>query len=108
MKWFLFFVAVLALNICAAQNKWYVAAKNGLSIREKPDVKSTVIGKIPFATGVSIIYPDSVSNISVEGLTGAWAYVSHGGKSGFIINSYLLPEPSPKATVKTMKAYLQQ
>jgi uncharacterized protein YgiM (DUF1202 family) len=108
MKWFLFLLLTATLNVSVAQDKWYVAAKNGLSIRENPDVKSAVIGKIPYGTAITIAYPDSISSISVEGLMGAWAKVTYAGKQGFIINSYLLPEAPPKASVKTMKAYLAQ
>ena len=107
MKLFLVLLLVTT-NFCFAQNKWYVAAKNGVSIRDKPDVKSTVIGKIPYGVAVTVTYPDSIISISTEGLTGAWAQTTYSGKTGYIINSYLLPEPPPKAGVKTMKAYLSQ
>jgi hypothetical protein len=33
---------------------------------------------------------------------------SYGGKTGYIVNSYLLPTEPPKATAKTMKEYFQQ
>jgi hypothetical protein len=88
--------------------RWYVAAKNGISIREKPDVKSAVVGNILYGTDIAISYPDSTISISTEGLRGRWVQTTYGGKTGYIINSYLLPEPAPKAATKTMKEYLAQ
>lgn len=104
---FLFACSFLAL-IASAQTKWYVAYKNGLSIREKTDARTKVIGKIPYATSVTVAYPDSIKEIATEGLQGAWARTTYNGQTGYIVNSYLLPYPPPKATVKTMKDYLAQ
>jgi hypothetical protein len=87
---------------------FYVASKSGLSIREKPDAKATVIGKIPYSTKISISYPENESKINTEGIDGLWAKTTFGGKTGYIVNSYLFSSPPPKATVKTMKEYLAQ
>jgi hypothetical protein len=104
---FLLAVVVLSLSV-AAQTTFYVAAKSGLSMRDKPDAKATVIGKIPYGTKVNVNYPGDIVNISTEGITGAWATVTHGGKTGYIVNSYLFPSPPPKAGIETMKQYLAQ
>lgn len=108
MKSFLLALLTLTTFSVVAQNNLYVAAKSGLSMRDKPDAKATVIGKIPYATKVSVTYPEEIVNITTEGIIGAWAKVTYGGKTGYIVNSYLFPSVPPKATVKTMKDYLGQ
>src|SRR5688572_14837123 len=96
--------AVLSISISVtAQLNVYVSAKTGLSMRDKPDAKATVIGKIPYGTKINVNYPEEIVNINTEGMEGAWGKVTFGGKTGYIVNSYLMPSPPPKATVKTMK-----
>jgi hypothetical protein len=90
-----------------AQN-WYVAAKSGLSMRDKPDAKATVLEKIPYGTKLTITYSDATIQTSNEGMNGEWAKTTHNSKTGYVVNSYLLPWAPPKATVKTMKEYFQQ
>lgn len=100
---------VVSIN-CTAQisGTLYVGAKTGLSMREKKDPNSKVLVKIPYGTKIMINYPDDIVNITTEGIEGAWAKTTYNGKTGYIVNSYLLPWPPPKATVKTMKQYLPQ
>jgi hypothetical protein len=100
-------IGLLLVCFINAQD-WYVAAKSGLSMRDKPDAKATVLEKIPYGTKLTIAYPDAIVEISTEGLDGAWAKTTYNGKSGYIVNSYLLPWAPPKATIKTMKEYFQQ
>jgi hypothetical protein len=109
MKKFLLLAVIttsLMINVCG-QN-WYVAAPSGLSIREKPDAKAAVIGKIPYGTKITVTYPEEIVNITTEGIVGAWAASAYAGKTGYIVNSYLFPFPPPKKTVKTMIDYLLQ
>lgn len=107
MKALILYLFLFTSIICFAQPNQYVAAKSGLSMRDKPDAKATVIGKIPYGTKITISYGDIV-NINTEGMEGAWAKVTYSGKTGYIVNSYVFPAPPPKATVKTMKEYLAQ
>jgi hypothetical protein len=105
------FILALLLGLSVfsfAQSNLYVAAKSGLSMRDKPDAKATVIGKIPYGTRISVAYPEEIVNITTEGIVGAWGKVTYGGKTGYIVNAYLFPYAPPKATVKTMKEYLAQ
>lgn len=108
MKLFLLLFFSAIASVASAQTKWYVAHKTGLNIREKSSTNTKVIGKIPYGTAITVSYPDSVRDIATEGMQGAWALVSYNGQRGFIVNSYLLPYPPPKASVKTMKEYLSQ
>lgn len=110
MKKILLLVVIATLFSVAvfAQEVWYVSIKTGLSIREKPDAKATVIGKIPYGTKITVAYPEAIVNINTEGIEGAWAKTTYAGKTGYVVNSYLFPSPPPKTTVTTMKQYLAQ
>ncbi len=110
MKKFLLLAFIVFSMDCLAQisGTLYVAAKGGLSLREKKDANSKVLVQIPYGTKVSINYPDEIVNITSDGIIGAWAKTSFNGKTGYIVNSFLLPWPPPKTTVKTMKQYLLQ
>lgn len=109
MKKLIFLAFLFAcLTSFSQNNPLYVAAKSGLSIREKPDPTAAVLGKIPYGARVTIAYPDESVKIVTEGMQGEWAKVTYNGKSGFIVNSYLFSVPPPKAGTKTMKEYLAQ
>ena len=105
---------LLALMVSAIDSmaQWpgtfYVAAKSGLSLREKKDPNSNLLIKIPYGTKISVSYTDETVNNLSEGMEGQWAKTSFNGKSGYVVNSYLLPWPPPKANVKTLKQYLPQ
>jgi len=109
-------IALLLLAVplsMAAQESlglFYVALKGGLSIREKPETGAAVIGKIPYGTKISVLQPpNEIKPITTEGIQGQWKLVKYGGKSGYIINSYVFPWPPPNtAQVKDMKKYLAQ
>lgn len=107
----LFFLILMLTSVgteAQTQRTFYVAAKSGLSLRENQDIGSKVVLKIPYGTKLSISYPDESVNTNTEGMDGQWVKTSFNGKTGYVVNSYLLPWPPPKATVKTMKEYLAQ
>lgn len=111
MKLFITALAVFVSCTLHSQNDpLYVAAKTGLSIREKPDPASKVLDKIPYGTKLNLIDEDGGSTtIITEQLTGYWRKVKYHNKTGYIVDSYLFPWPPPKlATVKEMKQYLAQ
>ncbi len=87
----------------------YVAAKSGLSIREKPEAGSAVLDKIPYGTKIKATYNyDEIKSVVTEGMEGYWVKTTYKGKTGYVVSSYLLPMPAPGASVKTMKEYLAQ
>ncbi len=88
----------------------YVAAKSGLSIREKPDANAKVLDKIPYGTKISMTIPDEeLIPVVAEGIRGYWQRVKYNNKTGYIVDSYLFPWPPPKGTtIKEMKNYLAQ
>jgi hypothetical protein len=92
-----------------AQNAGYVAIKSGLNMREEPGAKGKVITKIPYGEKLKLeTLGDTVIHIVTEGMGGMWMKTNWKGKTGYVINTYLLPQPPPRANVKTMKGYLQQ
>ena len=114
----IFFLVHLLLGIVVSFNvigqemggMMYVAAKTGLSVREKPDAAAKVLEKIPYGTKITLLEleEERKSNTS-EGMLGFWQKVSYKNKTGFILDAYLLPWAPPKlATIKDFKNYLAQ
>ncbi len=110
----IFFLSLVILSVGASAQlmggTMYVAAKTGLSIREKPEVGAKVLDKIPYGTKITVLeYGEEKKSITTEGMLGYWQKVKYNNKTGFIIDSYLFPWAPPKlATVKEMKNYLAQ
>jgi hypothetical protein len=104
------FIVISFTAVAQPDGTYYVAAKTGLSMREKQDVSAKVLEKIPYGTKITTIPEDGDWKVIVtEGLTGYWKKVKYNNKTGYIVDSYLLPWPPPKlATVKTFKQYLAQ
>lgn len=94
----------------AQQQSFWVAAKSGLSIREKPSTTAKVLDKIPYGTKITLINTEEETvSVITEGMQGYWEKVSYNNKTGYIVNSYLLPLPPPKlGTVKIMDDYFKQ
>jgi hypothetical protein len=111
-KLFLFPLLVISLNVSSQQaGTMYVAAKTGLSIREKPDAGAKVLDKIPYGTKITLIQDmeEELKSLVTEGIWGYWQKVKYNNKTGYILDSYLFPWPPPKlATVKEMKNYFTQ
>ncbi len=108
-KIFLMAMLLSSLILSAQNNFQYVAIKTGLSIREKPDVNAKVIEKIPYGAKIDVLPGDpDMQMITTEGMTGFWRKAKYNNKTGYIIDSYLLPYAPPKATVKTIKDYFAQ
>ncbi len=109
----LILLPVLFITVGIGAQQWgtlYVAAKSGLSIREKPDAAAKVLDKIPYGTKISLIRgEEELKSMISEGMQGFWQKVKYNNKTGYILDSYLLPWPPPKlATVKDMKSYFAQ
>ena len=109
----IFLPLLLVLSFAATaqhSGSMYVAAKTGLSIREKPDAGAKVLDKIPYGTKITLIQSEEeMKSIVTEGVLGYWQKVKYNNKTGYIIDSYLFPWAPPKlTTVKEMKNYLSQ
>jgi hypothetical protein len=111
-KFFLLVFISASLRLAAQESlgSFYVAIKGGLSIREKPDASAKVLDKIPYGTKINLLQPpQEIKPIITEGMEGQWKKVNYNSKTGYVLNSYVLPWPPPKlATVKEMKQYLAQ
>jgi uncharacterized protein YgiM (DUF1202 family) len=107
-------LALLVVSLSASSQlmggTMYVAAKTGLSIREKPETGAKVLDKIPYGTKITVLeYGEEKKGITTEGMLGYWQKVKYNNKTGYIIDSYLLPWAPPKlTTTKEMKNYLAQ
>ncbi len=108
-KYLLLALLVVSIN-CIGQGNitFYVAARSGLSLREKKDPNSKLLLNIPYGAKINVNYPDEIVNITLSGIESAWGKTTYAGKTGYVVNTYLLPWPPPKASVQTMKQYFQQ
>jgi hypothetical protein len=88
----------------------WVAAKSGLSIREKPAIGAKVLDRIPYGTKITLKQTqEDLVAVSTEGMHGYWEKVTFNSKTGYIVGSYLLPVAPPKlAMVKEMADYFKQ
>ncbi len=67
---------LISFTLHSQKDPLYVAAKTGLSIREKPDPASKVLDKIPYGTKLNLIDEDGGwTTIITEELTGYWRKV---------------------------------
>jgi uncharacterized protein YgiM (DUF1202 family) len=105
-----FFSSAQTESVKDVYKEVYVAAKSGLSIRQKPELGSAVLEKIPYGTKTKVIYNynEEVKTVSTEGMEGTWIKTTYKGKTGYVVDTYTLPVPMPGAAVKTMKEYLAQ
>ena len=111
-RYFIILLAFIAgSTLVAGQGRTaWVAAKSGLSIREKPAIGAKVLDKIPYGTKITIQYTEEeLVSVVTEGMHGYWEKVMFNNKTGYIVGSYLLPVAPPKlAVVKEMKDYFKQ
>jgi uncharacterized protein YgiM (DUF1202 family) len=105
-----FFLSAQTVSVSYVYKEVYVAAKSGLSIREKPELGAVVLEKIPYGTKTKVAYNNNeeMKTVSTEGMEGNWVKTTYKGKTGYILDTYTLPVPPPGAAVKTMKEYLAQ
>lgn len=106
----IFLILFIAFSFTTkAQLVYYAAAKTGLSLREQPSATAKVLEKIAYAEKV-ITVADSVQPkaITTEGFNGYWWKVKYNNKEGYLVSTYLLPVPPPKAGTKKLEDYFKQ
>ncbi len=92
-----------------SQYTYYAAAKAGLSMREQPNTNARVLEKIAYGEKLITVADEGAQvAISTEGFNGFWWKVKYNNKTGYIVNSYVLPMPVPKAGTKTVSDYFAQ
>lgn len=107
---FFLFIFYAAVSLAQQSGTMYVAAKTGLTFREEPTTSSRAIDNIPYGTKLTIIQIDEELKSHVaENLMGYWQKVKYNNKTGYILDSYLLPWAPPKlSTVNQMDQYISQ
>jgi len=103
MKKIILLLCLFSVLLTQAQTRIaWVAAKSGLSIREKPAIGAKVLDKIPYGAKLSILNTDEeLVTVVTEGMHGYWEKVTFNNKTGYIVGSYLLPVAPPKLCTKT-------
>jgi hypothetical protein len=106
----MFIACAISVNAQVMDGTYYVAAKSGLSMRDKPDANAKVLEKISYGTKVTTIAEDGDwKEITTESMMGHWKKVKFNNKTGYIVDNYLLPWAPPKlAGIKDLKQYLAQ
>ena len=110
MRSIILILLLLSSVTLSAQNfTYYAAAKAGLSMREQPNANAKALEKIPYGAKVTTL-TDTTQGISIstEGFDGWWWKIQYNNKTGYVVNTYLLPLAPPKATVHTLKDYMAQ
>ncbi|MBL7700986.1 MAG: SH3 domain-containing protein [Ferruginibacter sp.] len=101
-----------ALFFCSnafSQYTYYAAAKAGLSMREQPNANAKVLEKIAYGEKLlTVADNDPQAAIATEGFAGYWWKVKYNNKTGYVVNSYVLPLAPPKAGIKTLPDYFAQ
>jgi Bacterial SH3 domain len=111
MKKTLFSTVVLLVTIFsfAKERPAYVAYSTGVNIRKTASLNADLLGKIPYATKLSIDLSKKDSTpVFVEGMTGYWVPVSFQNKKGYVLDCYLTNIVPPKKGTKTMEEYISQ
>lgn len=105
----LLLLIVISLNVSAQTESYFVAARGGLGLRERPDTTSKVLDKIPYSTKITMIQTEEEwMPVSLEGINGYWRKVKYNNKTGYVADCYLFTQPPPKATIKDMSGYFAQ
>lgn len=84
----------------------YIAAANGLSLRERGAEDAGVILKIAY--GEKVIIDSLINPAIVDGFNTYWAAVNYNGKHGYVLHAYLLPIPPPAKSVDELQKYAEQ
>lgn len=108
-KIFVTLVIIFFYSSSFSQYTYYAAAKAGLSMREQPNTSAKVLEKIAYGEKlVTLADEHSPVAVATEGFNGFWWKVKYNNKTGYIVNSYVLPMPPPKAGAKTLSDYFLQ
>ncbi len=111
MKKQLLSIALLFITLLSfgTENFFYVAYSTGINIRKTPSLNADLLGKIPYATKLSInVSKQDTTPVFVEGMTGYWVPVTFQNKKGYVLNCYLTTIMPPKKGTKKMEDYLLQ
>ena len=87
--------SIEGLNFSETEN-YFVLAKNGLRVREEPDLSAEKIAIFKYGSKVQVIPTDAHDIKPVSGLYGAMVKGIQGKEKGYVFNGYLSSIPAPK------------
>ena len=82
----------------AAADKFSVAVKDGLNLRDKPATTGKLLITIPYRTEVTVIKHEG-DEITIQGRKGRWAQIQYQNKTGYAFSGFLSPVASSKDSV---------
>ena len=102
-------LGIFFCSVSFSQQTYYAAAKAGLSMRDQPNTSAKVLEKIAYGEKLVTVADNTQPvAISTEGFNGFWYKVKYKEKTGYIVSSYTLPLPPPKAGTKELQDYFAQ
>lgn len=87
-KLLLLVIIFLSTNVCAIDNTKYATAKNGLRMRESPNINSKIILKISHNEKVQIIEQKS-DPVIFDNISGNWTKVKYNNTVGWVFGGFL-------------------
>ncbi len=82
----------------ATSDKYSVAVKDGLNLRDKPATTGKLIVTIPYRTEVSVLKYEG-ADVTIQGRKGRWAQIEYQNKTGYAFSGFLSPVASGKDSV---------
>lgn len=79
----------------ATSDKFSVAVKDGLNLRDKPATTGKLIVTIPYRTEVSVLKYEG-DEVTIQGRKGRWAQIQYQNKTGYAFSGFLSPVASSK------------
>lgn len=79
-------------------DKFSVAVKDGLNLRDKPATTGKLIVTIPYRTEVSVLKYEG-DEVTIQGRKGRWAQIEYQNKTGFAFSGFLSAVASSKDSV---------
>lgn len=87
-KFILIILTITITNAYAFENEKYVTVKSGVKMRERPDINSEIIFKIPYKEKVEII-EENKDIITIENISSRWTKVKYKNNIGWIFGEFL-------------------
>lgn len=82
----------------AAGDKFTVAVKDGLNLRDKPATTGKLLVTIPYRTEVSVLKYEG-ADVTVQGRKGRWAQIEYQNKTGYAFSGFLSAVASSKDSI---------
>lgn len=81
-----------------SSDKFSVAVKDGLNLRDKPATTGKLIVTIPYRTEVSVLKLEG-SEVTIQGRKGRWAQIEYQNKTGYAFSGFLSAVASAKDSI---------